>query len=44
VERLGGPKVAPIGEDEFDRLLVLTMSAGAMTVATLRYGPPQGQR
>jgi broad specificity phosphatase PhoE len=40
VEGLGGPKVAPIGEDEFDRLLVLTIDAGTTTVASLRYGPP----
>jgi broad specificity phosphatase PhoE len=40
VEGLGGPKVAPIGEDEFDRLLVLTLDGGTTTVASLRYGPP----
>jgi phosphohistidine phosphatase SixA len=40
VEGLGGSKVAPIGEDEFDRLLVLTIDGSTTTVASLRYGPP----
>ena len=39
VERVAGTKVQPIAEDEFDRLLVLTIGDGSVTVTTLRYGP-----
>jgi phosphohistidine phosphatase SixA len=38
VERLGAPRVEPIGENEFDRLLVLTIGEGKATVTTLHYG------
>jgi probable phosphoglycerate mutase len=38
VEKLGGPRLAPIGDAEFDRLLVLTRSPeGTTRVVTLRY-------
>ena len=38
VEKLGGPKLPAIAEEEFDRLLVLTRSPqGAVQVVTLRY-------
>ena len=39
VEKLGGGKIAPVQENEFDRLIVLTIPAqGKARVLTLRYG------
>jgi broad specificity phosphatase PhoE len=39
VEKLGAGKIAPVREDEFDRLLILTIpTTGAPSVVTLRYG------
>jgi broad specificity phosphatase PhoE len=39
VEKLGGEKVAGIGEDEFDRMLIVTLPAsGPASVVTVRYG------
>jgi broad specificity phosphatase PhoE len=41
VEKLGAGKIAPVREDEFDRLLIVTIPAtGAPSVVTLRYGGP----
>ncbi len=38
VAKLGGPRLPPIADDEYDRLLVLTRSPDGMTrVVTLRY-------
>lgn len=38
VEQLGGGKIAPIAEDEYDRLLIVVRSASGVNVTTLRYG------
>ncbi len=39
VESLGGGKIAPVPDTEFDRLLVITLLDGkAVAVSTLRYG------
>ena len=38
VERLGAGAVPPLGEDEYDRLMVLTTGGGKPRVLTLRYG------
>jgi broad specificity phosphatase PhoE len=39
VEKLGASKVPPVREDEFDRLLIVTIpAAGNASVITLRYG------
>ena len=41
VEKLGAGKIPPVREDEFDRLLIVTIPAtGAPSVVTLRYGGP----
>lgn len=38
VEKLGGPRLAPVADDEYDRLLVLTRPpGGGLQVLTLRY-------
>jgi phosphohistidine phosphatase SixA len=43
VEKLGG-RSTPIKDDEFDRLVAVTISPqGAVSVVTLRYGPPSGR-
>ena len=39
VEKLGAGKIPPVHEDEFDRLLIVTIPAnGTPSVVTLRYG------
>lgn len=39
VERLGGGKIAPIADSEYDRLIVIvTNLSGKAKVVTLRYG------
>jgi hypothetical protein len=39
VEKLGAGKIPPLREDEFDRLLIVTIPAtGTPSVVTLRYG------
>lgn len=41
VEALGGDPVSPIGENEYDRLYVVTVTPGGEVVSTLlRYGSP----
>lgn len=43
VEKLGGGPIEPIAEDEYDRLLVLTLAGdGRARVVTLRFGTPAG--
>lgn len=38
VEQLGGGKIAPIADSEYDRLIVLVTGEGKAKVVTLRYG------
>jgi broad specificity phosphatase PhoE len=41
VEKLGAGKIPPVREDEFDRLVIVTIPAtGTPSVVTLRYGGP----
>lgn len=38
VDKLGGGTIEPIGEDEYDRLLIVTLWERRTVVTTLRYG------
>jgi phosphohistidine phosphatase SixA len=44
VDGLGAGKISPIPEDEFDRMIIISLPAGGKpAITTLRYGPHAGQ-
>ena len=40
IEKLGGGKIPPFADPEYDRMIVLCTGAGKTRILTLRYGAP----